>query len=283
MRHDLELEIALPHVRIELATITWEQESASPLSECHALFQRLSHGHSALRIGQSAAFDLLPRVRSIGFLPAGHSVPLMPIEGPLRVLSCFYDADFVAERTGISREEWSEHAEVLAFLRSKRLEILMQELHAELDQPGLAHHFLAESLANVMLVELARLFRQLERRRSRHGIVLALAPWQLRRIEERINGSLEQGYPGLGELAELCGVSEGHLARSFKVTTGWQLHKYIAELRIATAREMLGKGDCSCETVAAKLGFSSPGYFATVFRRVTGVRPSDFRRKALAR
>ena len=112
-------------------------------------------------------------------------------------------------------------------------------------------------------------------------MVLALAPWQLKRIEQRILGAPAQGYPALAELAELCGVSQGHLARSFKATTGWQIQKYIAELRLASALDMLRSGELSCEEVSVRLGYSSPGYFSTVFRRMTGSSPSEVRRQAL--
>ncbi|KHK92930.1 helix-turn-helix transcriptional regulator [Novosphingobium malaysiense] len=282
MRHELEKELVLPHVRVELATITWSVTDTSPAHPTHALFQRLSRDHSPLRLGNMSAFDLLPRVHAVGFLPAGSTVPLEPIGKPLRVLTCFFDPDFVEARTGLSAERLSRQTAALALLRNKRLEILMQELHAELDHPGPAHEFLIESLTNVMLVEIARVIAHVERKAGRQGIVLALAPWQLLRIEERIKAAPETGYPSLGELAEMCGVSEGHLARAFKVSTGWQIQKYIARQRIATASEMLATGALNCAAIAERLGFSSPGHFSNMFRRMTGQSPSQYRRKALA-
>ena len=162
------------------------------------------------------------------------------------------------------------------------LEILMQEIHAELREPGLAHRSLIEAVTTIMLVELARHVSQLERKGARQGDSRALAPWQLRRIEERIQASLDAGYPALGELADLCGVSQGHLARAFKAATGWQIHKYIAEERIKAAKTMLVQGRLSCEEVSARVGFRRPSYFSTAFRRMTGKTPSELRRKALA-
>ena len=288
MRHALEREVVLPHLRVELATITWTGSNTSPVHEAHALFQRLSRDHAPLRLGNLSAFDLLPRVHSVGFLPAGSSVPMEPIGKPLRVLTCFYDPGFVEAHTGLSRERLVHSVAALALLRNKRLEILMQELHAELDQPGPAHEFLIQSLANVMLAEVARVVAHSERkagktgRAGKAGIVLALAPWQLLRIEDRIKAAPGLGYPSLGELAEMCGVSEGHLARAFKVSTGWQIHKYITQQRIALASEMLAAGEFDCAEISGRLGFSSPGYFSNVFRRVTGKSPSQYRRMAIA-
>lgn len=282
MQQNLEKEFTLSNVTVQLATISWQGIGERPSDNTYSLFQRLSDDHSPLRIGNLSSPELLPRVRSVGFLPAGHSISLLPIEKPLRVLYCFYDAGFVEKTTEIPRELWEKHAASLVALKNQRLEILMQEIYAELEQPGFAQGLLIEAVTNMMLVELARHVRQLERRKSGHGDSLALAPWQLRRVEERIQASLEMGYPNLSELADLCGISQGHLARSFKAATGWPIHKYIAEERLETAKTMLAQGKLSCEEVAVCLGFKSPGYFSTAFRRMTGKTPTEFRRQALA-
>jgi AraC-like DNA-binding protein len=282
MLHELEKEIVLPHVTVNLSTINWSTSSRSPVRNTHALFQRLSRDHSPLRLGAMSAFDLLPRMHAVGFLPAGTTVPLEPIGKPLRVLTCFFDPEYVERCTGMGTARLDAFTSALAVLRNKRLEILMQDLHAEIVRPGPSSEFLIAAIADIMLVEVARFVIQLERKGRRQGIALALAPWQLLRIEERINAAPSKGYPSLGELAELCGVSEGHLARAFKASTGWQLHKYIAEQRIKAATEMLAQGELSCEDVAHRLGFSSAGYFSTVYRSKTGKTPSEFRRQALA-
>ena len=282
MHYKVEKELVLPDISVELATLTWHRAGESPKRDTHVLFQRLSRDHSPLRLRHVSAFDLLPRVRSVGFLPARSTVPLEPVGCPLRVIACFFDAGFVLAHTGLSEETWARHTAALASLRNKRIEMMMQELHAELERPGDAHAFLVQSLANVMLVEIARFVGELERRHAREGVVLALAPWQLIRIEKRIEASLERGYPTLSELAALCGISRPHLARAFKASTGWQIHKYIAEQRIEAARNLLQRKDCSCEDIAAQLGFGTPAYFSTVFRQATGQSPSQFRRLALA-
>lgn len=283
IQHELEREVTLSNVTVKLATIAWEGIGQKPPFPSYSLFQRLSDNHSSLRIGNLSTPEVLPRVRSVGFLPPFYSVHLFPIEKPLRVLYCFYDVDFVEETTGFSREQWEQHAGSLAALRNQRLELLMQEIYAELEQPGFAQTLLIEAVTTMMLVELARCVRQLDRTRSKQGDSLPLTHWQLRRIQERIQASLELGYPNLSELANLCGVSQGHLARAFKAATGWQIHKYICEERVNTAKTMLAREQLSCEEVSVRLGFKSPGYFSTAFRRVTGKTPREYRRQAIAR
>ena len=193
MQQHLEKELILPDVTVQLATIRWEGMGERPPYPGYSLFQRLSDNHSPLRIGNLSAPEVLPRMRSVGFLPPGVSIRLFPIEKPLRVLYCFYDAGHVERTTEIAREQWEEHTGSLVALRNKRLEILMQEIYAELEQPGFAHSLLIEAVTTLMLVELARHLRQLDRKRSRHGDSMALAAWQLRRIQERIQASAEDG------------------------------------------------------------------------------------------
>lgn len=283
MQHKPEINIVLPHVTVQLATVEWSGVEETPAYDFYSLSQRLSADHSPLRIGNISAPSVLPRLHSVGLLPPGQPIRLLPVEKPLRVLLCLYNAAFFEERTGVSRTQWESHTENLVAMRNKRLEIMMQEIHAELDQPGYGSELLVESVANIMMIELARLFRQLDRKRAAGKAPLALAPWQLNRIQQRVEAALELGYPNIVELADICGVSEGHLARSFKAATGWQLQKFVADERIKAAKRLLAEEGMSCESVSERLGFKSPSYFSTAFRRVTGKSPREYRKQALSK
>ncbi len=282
MEQHTERTVALANVTVEQMTLHWQGVEDMPPYGDYRLSQRLSEDHPPLRIGNVNAPEVLPRVRSVGLLPPGHGIRMYPMDKPLRIMYCTFREAFFEDATGIPRDQWSRHVGSLVAMKNRRLEVLMQEIHAELEQPGFGHHLLIESVANLILVELARHGGQLIRRGVGRGDSLALAPWQLRRIEERIQASLAVGYPGLQELAELCGVSQGHLARSFKAATGWQIHKYIIEERLKAAKDLLAGEQWSCEEIASRLGFKSPSYFSTAFRRLTGKTPTEYRRQALA-
>lgn len=277
MEHSAEIEISLPNVSVQLVTVNWDGVEATPAYAGYSLSQRLSDNHAPVRIGTSSTTEALPRVRSVGLLPPGRSIEMFPLGKPLRVLHCSFEESFFESSTGTTREQWEQHIGLHYSIKSQRLEILMQELHAELLQPEFGHERLIEATTTMILIELARYLRKLERRNSKHGSSLALAPWQLRRIQERIEAALESGYPSVAELAAICGISQGHLARSFKAATGWQIHKYIGEERLKTSKTMLAQAELSCEEVSARLGFKSPAYFSTTFRRMTGKTPSEYR------
>lgn len=283
MEHRIEKQAVFSSVAVTVATVNWHPtDQRSPLHSQYVLCQRLSGARSPVRIGNIDVHEALPRIGSVGFLPPDCSVGLFPVDTPYRLLVCSYEKEYFEATTGVTRAQWDAHTGLLVSIRNNRLEILMQEIYAELEQPGFGHEQLIDSLSMLMLIELARYARQLERRGPGHSSSLALAPWQLDRIQQRIDSALELGYPNLEELARLCAISQSHLMRSFKDSTGWQIHKYIAEQRIETARTMLAQESMSCKDVSARLGFCSPAYFATAFRRHTSMTPTQYRRQALA-
>lgn len=283
MAHTIEKQATFGNVSVTIATVSFDSaEQSSPLSDEYVLCQRLSGAPSPVRIGNVDVHEALARVGSVGFLPPDCSVALFPVDTPYRLLVCSYKKDYFEGVTGVTRAQWDAHTGLLVSIRNNRLETLMQEIHAELEQQGFGHERLIESLGTQILVELARYARQLRSGTSGDGDSLALAPWQLSRIQERIDASLQLGYPRVDELARLCTISQSHLMRCFKASTGWQIHKYIAGQRINTARTLLAQPGSSCRDVAERLGYRSPAYFATAFRRHTGITPTEYRRRALA-
>jgi AraC family transcriptional regulator len=280
MEHLIEREVVLPRVAVQLATVRWATaEEHQPMASRYCVCQRLSENHAPLRIENVNAREAFPRVGSVGFLPPGSSVRMHPVEGPFRVLNCAFEKSYFEEVADIGQEQWEEHTHALVVIRDRRLEMLMQEIYAELIQPDFGRDLLIEAASTMILVEIARYGRRLARSDHKGQ---GLAPWQLRRIHDRLDASIELGFPSLDELAQLCGISQSHLMRSFKTSTGWPLHKYVAEERLKAAKRILVSEHLNSKKIAEKLGFRNPAYFATAFRRMTGKTPSEFRREARA-
>ncbi|MGE3689773.1 MAG: helix-turn-helix domain-containing protein [Novosphingobium sp.] len=281
MEELIERQLDLRRVSVVLGTLRWGSvEDVRPRFEGYNVCQRLSGDHAPIRIGNLGAREAFRRVRSIGFLPPDCGVRLHPVDGPFRVINCVFDRDWFETTTGIDDGFWEEHTRDLVSIRNRRLEILMQDIQAEMEQPGFGHELLIESASTMMLVELARYLRQPTEPRGAAGH--GLAPWQMRRIEERIEAADQSGYPSLAELATLAGISQSHLMRGFKASTGWPIHKFIAEERLRAAKQLLASEDLNSREIAGRLGFSNPAYFATAFRRMTGKTPSEYRREARA-
>lgn len=280
MDFTIERRFHLPYACIEIATVQWHGVTETPVYSCYKLSQRLSDDHPPLRVGKLSTPQTFPRPRSVVFFPPGYSVRLFPIEKPLRLLHCEFDKSFFEDVTQRRLESWQEHLASLLAMRNQRMEFLMQKLCYELEQPGFGQKLVVEAVCKLILVELARHAQKLDQTASKTLVSSALAPWQLARIQERVTASLEMGYPNLEELANLCGISQGHLSRSFKQATGRHIHKFITEERIQTAMRLLGEDRLSCKDVALRLGFKSSAYFSTAFQRVTGKTPSQFKQQA---
>ncbi len=78
-------------------------------------------------------------------------------------------------------------------------------------------------------------------------------------------------------LAEEIGLSVRQLQRSFLQNTGLTPHRYYMKIRLQRARELLLYSDRSITEVAVCVGFTSTSHFATCYKRVFGVKPSETR------
>ncbi len=84
----------------------------------------------------------------------------------------------------------------------------------------------------------------------------------------------------LAQVARNVYLSPSYLSTLFRKTMGLPFSEYLTNVRISEAKRQLSRGWESVTEVAYAVGFDSQSYFSKVFRRVTGVSPSDFQRQA---
>lgn len=80
-------------------------------------------------------------------------------------------------------------------------------------------------------------------------------------------------------LAEHIGVSDTYFRRIFERVMGERPLDFLNKLRISYAKEHLDSGLYMIESVAEMCGFSDSKYFATVFKRIVGISPSEYKRR----
>lgn len=93
---------------------------------------------------------------------------------------------------------------------------------------------------------------------------------------------MEEEYTSLSgvlELAERIGVSWEHLTRSFRREMGCAPVKYLTQLRLQAAMNQLLNSDDTIEEIACKNGFANGNYFNKVFRKHTGLTPTQYRKQ----
>ena len=79
------------------------------------------------------------------------------------------------------------------------------------------------------------------------------------------------------EVAAALNVSVPTLSRAFERCSGYTFLEYLTQIRLDAARKLLQDGRCRISEAAQMCGFSSPGYFARVFKKTFGKTPGKYR------
>ena len=90
----------------------------------------------------------------------------------------------------------------------------------------------------------------------------------------------ENCHPGLTiqELADRVNSSQSALSKGFQRSMGMSLKKFIHELLIKKAKELLATTDMNVQETAFKLGYKDPYYFQRFFKQNTGETPFHFKK-----
>lgn len=80
------------------------------------------------------------------------------------------------------------------------------------------------------------------------------------------------------QLAKKGALSERSLVRRFKEVTDTTLSRYIEDVRLSTARQLLERSQQTLDSVAANAGFGTAATMRRVFMRRLGATPSTYRR-----
>ena len=96
-------------------------------------------------------------------------------------------------------------------------------------------------------------------------------------IKKYISSNLEDSI----RVCDICrrfGYSKSYISKIFREQTGETLSSYGIRKRIECARMLIREGNLNFAQISAKLNFDNPQYFSRVFKRVTGMTPSEFKR-----
>jgi two-component system response regulator YesN len=84
----------------------------------------------------------------------------------------------------------------------------------------------------------------------------------------------------LSEVAAQVNHSPSHFSTVFSQETNTTFKQYLTEVRIKKARELLRTTNAKSYEIACQVGYTDPHYFSYVFRKNTGLTPTDFRAQA---
>ncbi len=78
-------------------------------------------------------------------------------------------------------------------------------------------------------------------------------------------------------IAKSLFLDSAYFSRLFRKKVGISPKKYILELRLYKAKELLKKSEYSIKEIAVTTGFKDPLYFSKLFKDKTGMSPSEYK------
>jgi AraC-like DNA-binding protein len=136
-------------------------------------------------------------------------------------------------------------------------------------------HPLAESMARLILDylddEIRRIGGKIDSRR-----------WELERLWRTVGHDLSRDWK-IAELAGLQSLSPRHFIRLCQQFLGARPHQILTGMRIAQAKELLVDEQYTLESIAVRIGFTTPFVLSHAFKRATGLRPSEYRARLRGR
>ena len=79
------------------------------------------------------------------------------------------------------------------------------------------------------------------------------------------------------DIASAFGYSEAYFCKLFKQNFGKNFVTYLTEYRVELAKTALADLSCNVKEVGQRVGYTDSNYFTKVFRRITGMSPSEYR------
>lgn len=82
----------------------------------------------------------------------------------------------------------------------------------------------------------------------------------------------------LEEVADFVKYNPSYLSTAFKKHTGQNFSEYLSEVRMEEAKLLLRTSQLSIMEISEKIGYSDSKYFRKLFKKLTGIKPSDYRK-----
>jgi two-component system response regulator YesN len=86
----------------------------------------------------------------------------------------------------------------------------------------------------------------------------------------------------LGEVAEIVGLSQSHLAFLLKERVGMSYSKYLSAMRVRHAKKLLRTTSMTVSAIAETVGYPNTTNFYRIFQRQTGMTPKAYRESKTA-
>jgi len=160
----------------------------------------------------------------------------------------------------------------------KKIDALTLELN--LDESMLSDHILGGrldigSIHSYMEELFLGITSSVSRKKHAQSEVLA------NRVDEYMRKHYAEETLSTQQIADHFEINQVYLSRQFRKLMGMSVSDAIHKVRIEKAQQMLRGTNKSVESVASSSGYPNSKYFFVIFKKLTGVTPSQFRKSSV--
>lgn len=242
-------------------------------------------GKKVMHLFGQSGFDYLPGESVI--VPPGELMeidfPEASVKTPSQCIALVIAAERVQRIAELLNERFPKSEE------GDRWQLSMQDYHltnnrpiaeniSKLMQVATENHSVKDLLANLTLEELLiRLMQTQARRLLLQPQSPCTANHRMAFVANHIRTHLHENI-NVDKLADIACMSRAAFFRAFRREFGFSPVEFIQHERIAWAKELLADRQRSVTEVCYQVGFRSLNFFISVFKRLTGTSPGEFRR-----
>jgi AraC-like DNA-binding protein len=150
---------------------------------------------------------------------------------------------------------------------------ILKCIHAELFSNEVGYQACINHQLDELLVQVAR--KMTQQSHSARDF-----PKTFMHLEEVLRKDLSHQWT-VEEMAALVGMGTTLFTEKVKSYSGFSPINYLINIRISEAIKLLKRPDITVTDIALDTGFYSSQHFSTTFKKLTGYRPSEFRKNHL--
>lgn len=98
----------------------------------------------------------------------------------------------------------------------------------------------------------------------------------IRQAKDYINNNIHEQI-SLHYVADLVQLNYQYFSALFKMETGYTFSEYVTITRIEKSKQLLSQTNMKVYNIATMCGYSNAKHFMNVFKKTTGMTPSEFR------
>ncbi len=145
---------------------------------------------------------------------------------------------------------------------------------AAIEEMGTVHYSKAhgvDSIKTLFVLSIDRIITQVERLKystQENGIVDQVCKFVLDNIDEQIS---------LKVVSDSLFMNKSYVSEVFKQKTGISFIEYLTTVKMERARKLMADGRLKTYEIAELLGFKDIEYFSKLFKKNTGLTPTEYR------